>query len=102
MNKSRVGGGHGYDLSIIASVGWKYIDAFSVDSPFLHFASLVNPEGGGGDGRVLSIKAKVGAGDRHKLSLHFSCHFFSSLLFLLSIQTDKEMNVGHERTLHFY
>lgn len=32
----------------------------------------------------------------------FSCHFFSSLLFRLSIQTDKEMNVGHARTLHFY
>lgn len=72
-----------------------------MDSLFLHFASLVNPEGGGGDGHELSIKARVGAGDRRKLSLHFllSFLFFTSVWL---VQTDKEMNVGQARTLHFY
>lgn len=63
-----------------------------MDSLFLHFAALVNPEGGGGDGHELSIKARVGAGDRRKLSLHFLLSF----LFFTSVSLVNPNRQGNE------
>lgn len=101
LNQRRGEGAHGYELSInTRREGHKLSMDFQLSLLFFTLLLL----------SILKVEVDMSYRSKQEWELVieityrciFSCHHFSLLLFLLSFQTDKEMNVGHARTLHFY